>query len=405
VTDSGRIVVRARDVTYVDLPIGPLSEGVRYDRPRARPGYLDAAAGFDPRTLPAPPDLGAALLAVLASPTVASKEWVYRQYDHMVQDATVVRPGAADAAVVRVVAPGGKQKGIALAVDCPSRLVYLDPYEGGRLTIAECARNLVCVGADPLAVTDCLNFGSPEKPEIMWQFVEAVRGLSDMCRELDIPVVSGNVSFYNETDGKAIYPTPTVGIIGLIPDLAAQPVLTQGFREAGDVIVLIGLMTDELGGSEFLEVVHGKVAGPVPRLNEALELTVQRLTLAAARAGLLRSAHDLSEGGLAAALAECCLTGPAPVGARIAAATPLRADHWLFSEGASRIVVTVKPADLQRLAEMAAEMGAPAVRLGEVGGARLSVELGPAGGARAVVLDVALGELGQAWHGGFARVT
>jgi len=404
VTDTGRIVLRAHDTTYVDLPIEPLSEGVKYDRPRSRPAYLDELQAFDPRTLPAPADLAAALLAVLGSPTVASKEWVYRQYDHMVQDGTVIRPGAADAAVVRVVAPDGRQKGIALAVDCPSRLCYLDPYEGARLTIAECARNLVCVGAQPLAVTDCLNFGNPEKPEIMWQFVECVRGLADMCRELDIPVVSGNVSLYNETDGKAIYPTPTVGIIGLIDDVTARPPLTQGFQRAGDVIVLLGLMTDELGGSEFLEVVHGKVAGAVPRLNEALELTVQRLTLDAARAGLLQSAHDLSEGGLAIGLAECCLTGPTPLGATIKAATPLRADHWLFSEGASRIVVTVRPDDLPRLAELASDLGAPALTLGTVGGASLSVELGPAGGARAVVVDVPVAELGTAFHRGFARI-
>jgi phosphoribosylformylglycinamidine synthase len=238
----------------------------------------------------------------------------------------------------------------------------------------------------------------------MWQFREAVRGLADICRELETPVVSGNVSLYNETDGKAIYPTPSVAMIGLIPDLAAQPVVTQAFQGEGDQIVLVGLTTDELGGSEYLEVVHGKIAGKVPALDVALELTVERLVIAGIRAGLVKSAHDLSEGGFFAALAECCVSGPRPIGARASTTTPLRADHWLFAESPSRILVSVAPGNLQALAELAADLGAPITHLGQTGGDRLTVSLGPGQGKLAPVLDLPLSEISRVWREGFRKV-
>src|SRR5262245_45299993 len=215
VTDSGRHVVLEKGKVVSDLPVGPLTDGAPvYDRPVKRPAELDALVAFDPLSLPPPGDLGEALLQLLSRPTIASKEWVFQQYDHSVRLGGVVKPGKGDAAVVRVEC---SEKALAMSADCNSRLVFLDPYEGARLTVAECARNVSCVGGEPLGLTDCLNFGNPEKPEIMWQFAEATRGLAAACRELNVPVVSGNVSLYNETDGKAILPTPTVAIVGLLP--------------------------------------------------------------------------------------------------------------------------------------------------------------------------------------------
>ena len=218
VTDDGRVRILDGGKEVANLPVGPLTEGAPlYDRPTRRPAEQDALQAFDPATVPAPKDLGETLQALLARPTIASKEWVFRQYDHTVRLGAVVRPGAADAAVVRVERTG---KGLAMAVDCNARFVFLDPYEGARLAVAECTRNVSCVGGEPLGLTDCLNFGNPERPEIMWQFAEATRGIAAACRELAVPVVSGNVSLYNETDGRAILPTPTVAVVGLLPDVA-----------------------------------------------------------------------------------------------------------------------------------------------------------------------------------------
>src|SRR5690606_20676259 len=215
---------------------------------------------------PAPADLGEVLVTLLGRPTIASKEWIWQQYDHMVRVGTVVRPGG-HAAVVRVDAKS--TKGVALSVDCPSRHVFLDPYEGGRLTVAEACRNVSVVGGEPVGLTDCLNFGNPEKPEIMWQFAEAVRGVADACRELDVPVVSGNVSLYNETAGRAVLPTPPCAVVGLVPDVekTSQP----AFVEAGHEIALLGVCTGEAGASEYLQAIFDKTAGLPPRLDMARE--------------------------------------------------------------------------------------------------------------------------------------
>src|SRR5262245_22314854 len=289
VTDTGRVVVKFEGKVVADIPAAALAEGLRYERPIARPAWQDDINHLE---LPPPPkDLAESALRVLGSPNVASKEWVYRQYDTQVRDMSIVTPGS-DAAVVRVEA-AGREKAIALTVDCNPRFCYLDPFEGARHAIVENARNLVCSGAAPLAVTDCLNFGNPERPEIMWQFAEAVRGLSEACRALETPIVSGNVSFYNETEGKAIYPTPMVGMIGVLDDVRTR--VTQHFKEEGDLIALLGTNSDEIGGSEYLKVVHGKVAGRPPKLDMAREKAVQRACLAMARARLLHSAHDCSE--------------------------------------------------------------------------------------------------------------
>ncbi|WP_088243257.1 phosphoribosylformylglycinamidine synthase subunit PurL [Calothrix rhizosoleniae] len=299
------------------------------------------------------------LLTLLATPTIASKRWIYRQYDHQVQNNTVVLPGGADAAVVRlrplegVEAASEFNTGVAATVDCNPRYVYLDPYEGAKAVVAEAARNLSCVGAEPLAVTDNLNFGSPEKPIGYWQLAEACRGLSAGCQEMSTPVTGGNVSLYNETldsqgNPQPIYPTPVVGMVGLIPDLSK--ICTQGWQAEGDVIYLLGLPIQSpttLGGSEYLAAIHNTVAGKPPRVDFALERQVQAACRTGIRQGWLHSAHDTAEGGLAVALAECCLSGE--LGAAITLdlsnqeLTNLRWDEVLFGEGGARIIVSVTP--------------------------------------------------------------
>ena len=307
---------------------------------------------------------GQVIVAMLSSPTIASKRWVYRQYDHQVQNNTVVMPGGADAAVIRLRFPSGETRpaqanpaananaGLAATVDCNARYVYLNPYEGALAAVAEAARNLSCVGAEPIAVTDNLNFGSPEKPIGYWQLAEACRGLAEGCRKFSTPVTGGNVSLYNETldsNGKPqpIYPTPVVGMVGLIPDLAK--VCGQAWQAEGDLIYLLGVSTDSigdravtLGGSEYLKRIHGIVAGQPPKIDVALELAVQTACREGIRQGLIRSAHDCSEGGLAIALAECCISGEKGASLTLPQGQ-IRLDTLLFGEGGARIVVSVSP--------------------------------------------------------------
>ncbi|WP_298911488.1 phosphoribosylformylglycinamidine synthase subunit PurL [uncultured Nostoc sp.] len=300
------------------------------------------------------------LLTLLDTPTIASKNWVYRQYDHQVQNNTVILPGGADAAVVRLrpleQVPNLKSKipnlklGVAATVDCNPRYVYLDPYEGAKAVVAEAARNLSCVGAEPLAVTDNLNFGSPEKPIGYWQLAEACRGLAEACRELATPVTGGNVSLYNETlDSQGIpqpiYPTPVVGMVGLIPDITK--ICGQGWQASGDVIYLLGLPLASkisLGASEYLATIHGTIAGNPPRVDFDLERRVQKVCREGIRNGWVRSAHDCAEGGVAIALAECCIAGNlgAEINLEIAPTQSLpRLDEVLFAEGGARILVSV----------------------------------------------------------------
>src|SRR5438552_1884736 len=299
VTDSGRVVLFFDGKIVADLPGEPLSsEAPLYDRPRA---------ATRPRPAPLwphesePSDYGDCLRRILESPNVARKSWIWTQYDHMVGTNTVERPGG-DAAIVRV---KGTTKALALKSDVNPFFCALDPYRGGALAVAEAARSIACVGARPLAVTDCLNFGNPEKPEVMGQFEAAVRGISDACRALEIPVVSGNVSFYNETDGRAIPPTPTIGMVGLLEDVEKR--VGVPFRREGDIVALLGEARDELGGSEFLRTVRGREEGPCPAVDLPAERRLVDLLVRLARNGNLASAHDLSDGGLAVALAECAM--------------------------------------------------------------------------------------------------
>ncbi len=391
VTDTGHVVILDDGKTVADLPVTPLTDGAPvYDRPTKRPDWLDASQAFDPLTVPAPTHLGVALTELLARPTIASKEWVYRQYDHQVRLGGVVLPGAADAAVVRI---ERSKKGIAMKADCNSRFVYLDPYEGARLAVAECTRNVSCVGGEPLGLTDCLNFGNPERPENMWQFAEAVRGLADACRQLDVPVVSGNVSLYNETEGKSIFPTPTVAVVGLVPDASKR--LGMGFVENGDLVALLGVTKGHLGGSEWLHS-QGTTAGRPPPLDAKAEVALQQTLRTLARSGLVHSAHDCSEGGLGVALAECCVAdGQKLMGVVIDPPAKGIAPHaWLFGEDATRAVVSFAPGKLKEIEALCAVAGVPFAVIGSVGGDQVEIR---------EMLRLPVAELSKAWRVGFAR--
>jgi phosphoribosylformylglycinamidine synthase II len=393
VTADGRVRILDGGAVVADLPVVPLTDGApQYDRPTRRPAELDALQAFDPLSLPAPKDIGETLLALLARPTIASKEWVYTQYDHTVRRGGVVLPGRADAAVVRV---EGSTKGLAVKVDCNARMVALDPYEGARLAVAECARNVSCVGGEPVGLTDCLNFGNPEKPEIMWQFAEACRGIASACRELEIPVVSGNVSLYNETDGKGIQPTPTVAVVGVLPDVARHG--QAAFAGEGDRIAVFGRTRGNLGGSEFLYAFHEKTAGRPPQLDAPAERALQNVVRELVRSGTLRSAHDASEGGLAVALAECCiLESDRELGARVRVDFAGIAPHaFLFGEDASRVVASF-PAAAESVVRQACDRAkVPFAVVGTVGGSSLVIE-----GA----VDVPVRTLAKAWRSGIPAV-
>lgn len=341
------------------------------------------------------------VMALLATPTIASKRWVYRQYDHQVQNNTVMMPGGADAAVIRLrsqINPNPEANaGLAATVDCNARHVYLNPYEGALAAVAEAARNLSCVGAEPVAVTDNLNFGSPEKPIGYWQLAEACRGLADGCRKFSTPVTGGNVSLYNETLDSAgkpqpIYPTPVVGMVGLVPDLTK--VCGQGFQAEGDLIYLLGVGTDStgegvvtLGGSEYLKLIHQTVAGQPPKIDVELELKVQAACRHGIRRGWIRSAHDCAEGGIAIALAESCIGGQK--GATITlSSSQLRLDTVLFGEGGARILVSVAPENQAEWERYCREQLGGLQQVGVVGSAEASFAIKGSGNRTLVSLAV-----------------
>jgi phosphoribosylformylglycinamidine synthase II len=369
-----------------EVPVKSLADDAPvYHRPSAVPAYYEANASVDPAAaISEPADLNETLKAVLAQPTVASKAWVYEQYDHIVRAGTAVKPGS-DAAVVMI---RGTRKALAMSTDCNGRYVYLDPQVGGAIAVAEAARNVVCSGAEPLAITDCLNFGSPEKPEVFWQFEKAVDGMSEACLALNAPVIGGNVSFYNERSGDAIYPTPTVGMVGLITDV--DHITTQHFKGEGDVVILLGETYGELGGSEYQKLVTGSISGRPPKLDLKKEAALQQMVLKAIRAGLVKSAHDLSEGGLGVALAECCFG--ADIGAAVALDTELRSDIALFSESQSRILLSVAKENAEAVLALATELGVPAKVIGTTGGDRLVVNVN---GGEAI--NAPLSDLKAAW--------
>jgi phosphoribosylformylglycinamidine synthase II len=369
VTEDGLLRVTENGRPLAAIPAVALTEHAPfYERPLAPPDDLAERQSLDAEEIPIPEDCTAVLLELLASPSIASKEWVWRQYDHMVRINTVVLPGS-DAAVIRL---PDTTKGVAMSLDGNGRWCWLDPREGGKRAVAEAARNVVCAGARPLAITNCLNFGNPERPPMMWAFAEVVEGMAEACEVLGTPVTGGNVSFYNETLGAAVYPTPVIGVVGLLEDVSRH--LTQWFKEEGDAVVLLGPASEDLSGSEYLAVVHGLVRGR-PSIDLEVERSVQELILRASGEGLIKSAHDVSDGGIAVALAEAGFRPSGhPIGCSVSLQIETRTDAALFGEGPSRVVVSCAPDDVQRLEGLAEEQGVRFSLLGTVGGEDLTIE-------------------------------
>jgi phosphoribosylformylglycinamidine synthase subunit PurL len=369
VVEEPNVRIQFEGKEVVNLPIIPVVDGaLDLKRPTKRPGYLDEVVHISLNEFPDFSRGDTALKKLLACPNIASKEWVYEQYDHMVRLNTLVLPGS-DAAVMRI---KDTNKAIAMSVDCNSRYCYLDPYEGAAIAVAEACRNVVCSGAEPIGLTNCLNFGNPEKPEIMWQFQKAVKGMGDACRFFNIPVVSGNVSLYNETKGDAIYPTPTVGVVGLIED--QKKIMTQGFKKSGDQIALIGFTMEELGGTEYLKVMFDRSAGKPPVLDRKNEKQVQDFCRELIRRGFISSAHDCSEGGLAIAVAESCFSpGCQTLGATLTLESTLRNDTLLFGETQSRIVISFPEERINEIEDLAMAFPVNFSLIGKVGGSHFTI--------------------------------
>jgi phosphoribosylformylglycinamidine synthase len=388
VTDDGMLRLKEGDETVAEIIVTTLVDDAPvYHRPSARPAYLDQTLEFDPASISVPSDLNATLHTLLSTPTIASKEYVYQQYDSMVRTSTAVRPGS-DAAVVTI---RGTRKALAMSTDGNGRYVYLNPRRGGQHAIAEAARNVVCSGGKPLAVTDCLNYSSPEKPEIFYQFEESCAGMSEACVELATPVISGNVSLYNQSNDLDIYPTPIIGMVGLVEDL--DHITTQEFKQAGNHILLVGPSdTAGISGSEYLRVVHGLVAGDAPALDLQVEKAVQIAVLTAIQSGYVRAAHDLAEGGLAVALAESAIGGK--LGATIDLNTAQRLDEVLFGEAGSRILVEVAPEALAAVEALLAKEGVTSTVLGTLGGDTLEIRVNGE-----TVIDNAVSDLESTWRG------
>jgi phosphoribosylformylglycinamidine synthase II len=398
VTADGRLRVKDRGTIVADIPNRALTdEAPLYHRPMSEPEYLKEAQQLDlralaPRSSPRLRDANAVLMRLLAAPTIATKRWAYRQYDHMVRTNTINLPGLG-AGVVRI---KGTERALAMSVDGNGRYCYLDPRRGAMLAVAEAARNVACAGARPLGATNCLNFGNPERPAIMWQFAQAVEGIGAACRALGVPITGGNVSLYNETGGNAIYPTPVIGIVGLLEH--ADRVISGRFKKSDDVVVLLGDGRGELGGSEYLKLVYDQVRGLPPALDLDRERAIQRLVVELAEERLIRSADDCSDGGLAVTLAECCFDSGG-MGAEISIdSTEISSDPHLndaaalFGESASRIVVSVAADHVTRVLALAAAAGVPARVIGHTGGNRLRI----AAGGRPTI-DMATDDAERAW--------
>jgi phosphoribosylformylglycinamidine synthase subunit PurL len=397
VRDDDRMRVSHNGELVCDVPVKALTdEAPIYDRPKSEvqsPSSIAAIHAEDQSPKIEGQNFNDALLKLLASPNLSSKEWVYRQYDHMVRTNTAVLPGA-DAAVVRI---KETRRALALALDGNGRYCGINPREGAKLVVAEAARNVVCVGAQPIAITNCLNFASPERPEVMWSFSEVIDGMAEACKVFNTPVVSGNVSFYNETEGRGILPTPVIGMLGLIDDV--RRVIQPGFKNPGDFVVLLGATREDLGSSEYSNVIQGVDRDGVPALDLEAERTVQTACLRAAQNGLLRSAHDCSDGGLAVALAECCFSSlnHEAIGADIDITGEYDLATRLFSETPSRIIISFDQALLGEMEEIVAAAGCSMTVLGNVGSDRLRIE---SDGEEVIHIDVA--EMEKAWRSSLA---
>ncbi len=400
VTNTGRLEILDQGKIVADVPVHALTEEAPvYNRPYSEPKYI-AKISENKLKVTEPKSYNKALLNVLNSPNIGSKKWVYQQYDHQVRTNSTVLPEKGDAAVLRIKENG---KYIALTTDGNGRYCYLNPRQGAKLAVAEAARNLACVGADALAITNCLNFGNPEKPEIMWQFKEAIEGMSDACKHFDTPVTGGNVSFYNETNGKAIFPTPVIGMLGHSDPKDFKnsdvPFCTEGFKDEGDIIILLGETKEDMGGSEYLHVHKKDWKAAPPSLDLDKELNLHNLLRESIRKGLLKSAHDCSDGGLAVALAESCLTGHQGADIQLPASKLSLAVH-LFSETQSRAVVTVKYDEVEALETLAKKHNTPCAVLGKVQAHDLSISLKERGtaGRQGNVISLTLEDMQKAFN-------
>ena len=363
VTDTGMLEVYHRGNKVAEIPSEELVLGggaPQYDMPVREPAYFSEINNFTIDAIQEEEDYNKTLLTLLSTPNITSKQFVFRQYDSTVRSNTVQGPGGA-AAVIRL---KGTQKGLAMSTDCNGRYVYLNPRMGGQIAVVESARNVVCSGGEPLAITNCLNFGNPQDPEIFWQFKEAVTGIGEACRALNTPVTGGNVSFYNETGDTAVYPTPVIGMVGLLENINQST--TIEFKGAGDYIVTLGALNGCLGGSEYLRTIHGKIQGPIPHLNLELEMGIQELCLEAIKKGIIKSAHDLSDGGLAVNISESIVHSKQGLGARLDVVRKLQNNELLFGECQSVIVVTLEESALYELILLAQKLDMHTQTIGRV---------------------------------------
>jgi phosphoribosylformylglycinamidine synthase len=363
VTGDSNITVRKGGDVVARIPASSLVLGGGapvYYRKKQIPAYIDRVRKADFDALKTPENLNSVLLDLLGSPNICSRRWIFRQYDSMVRTNTIASDDS-DAAVIRI---KGMAKGLALKTDCNPRYVYLNPFRGSQIAVAESARNVACVGGIPVGITNCLNFGNPYDEGVYWQFSESIRGISAACLALDTPVTGGNVSFYNQGIDSSIYPTPVIGMLGLVNDIST--IVTSGFQRAGDVIILFGRTTGHLGGSEYLERHFHLVAGDAPDIDLTAERSLISLVLKLISEARFHSCHDISDGGLAVALAECCIHSRNMLGARVDISTDLRRDAFLFGEDQSRVVATCDPSDTQAILAAATEAGVPAQVIGSV---------------------------------------
>lgn len=394
VIDDGVVRIKNKGEIVAEIEARALTQGPVYDMPYEKPDYLTQANKLDPALISEDKDYNKVLLKLLGSPSIASKKWVYEQYDHMVQTNTVVLPGS-DAAVLRI---KETNKAIAAVTDCNSRYCFLNPYRGAQIAVAEAARNLACCGAAAAGVTDCLNFGSPKKKDRFWQFKNCLEGIADACGFFKIPVVSGNVSFYNESPEGSIFPTPSIGMVGIIDDV--NFVCTQYFKKEGDLIALLGVCKEEFGATEYLKEIHGLVKGDAPELDLELEQSVQNTALQAVKKGLVNSAHDCSEGGLAVALAECCISNEKKMlGAVIdKLVSNIRKDALFFGESQSRIILSCNRENAAKIKRIAKKNKTPFSIIGETALGYLKIL-----DNKEELINLPLESLKREWTGGLKR--
>lgn len=393
VTDDGLLHVDYQGERKATIPAFELVLGGGapvYIREQKEPEYLTHTKNFNFQNLPQPKDIKDTFFKVFSSPNIVSKQWVYHQYDTMVRTNTIVGPGC-DAAVINI---KGTSKALAMKTDCNSRYVYLNPKEGTKIAVAECARNIVCSGGIPLGVTNCLNFGNPYKPEVYWQFAQAIAGMGEACRKFDTPVTGGNVSFYNESPNTAVYPTPTIGMVGLVEDL--NHITTSYFKDEGDVIYLLGEDKEELGGSEYLKIIHKIVSGNCPEIDLDKEKKMQQTILSLIRNGLIKSAHDISEGGIVSALAECCIINQEKqIGCEVEIPIKSRIDFTLFSESQSRVIVSITNSNQKDFELKLIEAEIPFYKLGFVKGNSVIIKN---------VFEISLEELSDVYFNTIPRI-